>query len=92
MFNQAEGKKKAKRKKKDANAPKRASSAYMIWMGANRSRIVAANPGIKVLLLWWFVRGMRDCASVLGRVMGCAARCRCAAAGDPLMALCVCFR
>ena len=51
MFNQAEGKKKAKRKKKDANAPKRASSAYMIWMGANRSRIVAANPGIKVAVV-----------------------------------------
>ena len=51
LCNQADGKKKAKRKKKDANAPKRASSAYMIWMGANRSRIVAANPGIKVAVV-----------------------------------------
>ena len=40
----------------------------MIWMGANRSRIVAANPGIKVLLLLWCIRGTLgdECARASG--------------------------
>lgn len=34
---------------KDANAPKRPSSAYMAWLNAGeRARVMAANPGMKV--------------------------------------------
>uniref|UniRef100_A0A1I7X1Z7 HMG box domain-containing protein n=1 Tax=Heterorhabditis bacteriophora TaxID=37862 RepID=A0A1I7X1Z7_HETBA len=40
-------KKKAERKKKDPNAPKRAQSAYMLWLNENRSKL--AKPGMSVV-------------------------------------------
>lgn len=39
--------KKVKRAKKDPNAPKRAKSAYMFWLGANRARLT--KPGMSVI-------------------------------------------
>ncbi|KAL4716737.1 hypothetical protein ACJJTC_004856 [Scirpophaga incertulas] len=39
---------KSKKREKDANAPKRPVSAFMLWMNENRKRIVEENPGIKV--------------------------------------------
>ncbi|ETN77748.1 hypothetical protein RB195_004527 [Necator americanus] len=38
---------KAERKKKDPNAPKRAQSAYMLWLNENRSKL--AKPGMSVV-------------------------------------------
>ena len=37
-----------KRGKKDPNAPKKALSAYMIWLGETRETIKKENPGISV--------------------------------------------
>eukprot|EP00042_Codosiga_hollandica_P050857 m.616714 g.616714 ORF g.616714 m.616714 type:complete len:749 (+) comp58169_c0_seq1:118-2364(+) len=42
------GKAKRAKKEKDPNAPKRPNSGYMLWLAANRERIKAENPGIKV--------------------------------------------
>ncbi|ANB14574.1 Nhp6bp [Sugiyamaella lignohabitans] len=42
----ASGDDKVKRKKKDPNAPKRASSAYMFFVKANRDEVLSENPGI----------------------------------------------
>lgn len=36
------------RKKKDAGAPKRPMSAYMMWLNASRERIKSENPGISI--------------------------------------------
>lgn len=36
------------KKVKDAGAPKRPMSAYMLWLNANRERIKSENPGISV--------------------------------------------
>lgn len=36
------------RKKKDASAPKRPMSAYMMWLNASRERIKSENPGISI--------------------------------------------
>lgn len=38
--------KKAKRAKKDPNAPKRALSAYMFFVNSNRESVITKNPGI----------------------------------------------
>ncbi|KJH52392.1 HMG box [Dictyocaulus viviparus] len=38
---------KSERKKKDPNAPKRAQSAYMLWLNENRSKL--AKPGMSVV-------------------------------------------
>jgi chromosome transmission fidelity protein 4 len=37
----------AKKRKKDPNAPKKALSAYFLWLQANRTQLKADNPGIK---------------------------------------------
>ncbi|GMR48525.1 hypothetical protein PMAYCL1PPCAC_18720 [Pristionchus mayeri] len=42
----ASPKKKSTRAKKDPNAPKRGATAYMIWLGENRSRLT--KPGMAV--------------------------------------------
>lgn len=39
---------KKSKKDRDENAPKRATSAFMLWLNANRESIKADNPGIKV--------------------------------------------
>lgn len=36
------------KKKKDAGAPKRPMSAYMMWLNASRERIKSENPGISI--------------------------------------------
>ncbi|XP_063536604.1 FACT complex subunit Ssrp1 [Cydia strobilella] len=36
------------KKEKDANAPKRPSTAFMLWLNENRKKITEENPGIKV--------------------------------------------
>lgn len=36
------------RKKKDAGAPKRPMTAYMMWLNASRERIKSENPGISI--------------------------------------------
>lgn len=36
------------KKVKDAGAPKRPMSAYMLWLNGNRERIKSENPGISV--------------------------------------------
>ncbi|KAL0882981.1 hypothetical protein ABMA27_016470 [Loxostege sticticalis] len=41
-------KEKSKKREKDANAPKRAATAFMLWLNENRKQIVEENPGIKV--------------------------------------------
>nr|CDJ83555.1 High mobility group domain containing protein [Haemonchus contortus] len=38
---------KAERKKKDPNAPKRAQSAYMLWLNENRAKL--SKPGMSVV-------------------------------------------
>ena len=43
----AQGKRK-KRAKKDADAPKRPMSAYMLWLGEVREQLKQENPGISV--------------------------------------------
>ena len=40
-------KEKKERKKKDPNAPKRAQSAYMLWLGENRAKLT--KPGMSVV-------------------------------------------
>lgn len=46
---EAPRKRKEKTKKvKDANAPKRPATAFMLWMNENRKKIIDENPGIKV--------------------------------------------
>ena len=50
MLSQAEkpeGKRK-KKTKKDANAPKRSLSAYMLWLNEARAQIKQEHPGISV--------------------------------------------
>lgn len=37
-----------KKKDKDENRPKRATTAFMIWLNEEREKIKAENPGIKV--------------------------------------------
>ncbi|KAJ2949235.1 hypothetical protein O0L34_g6185 [Tuta absoluta] len=39
---------KSKKREKDANAPKRAATAFMLWLNENRKKIVDDNPGIKI--------------------------------------------
>ncbi|CAG9102879.1 unnamed protein product [Plutella xylostella] len=39
---------KSKKREKDANAPKRPSTAFMLWLNENRKGILEDNPGIKV--------------------------------------------
>ncbi|XP_045517908.1 FACT complex subunit Ssrp1 [Pieris brassicae] len=39
---------KSKKREKDANAPKRPSTAFMLWLNENRKKIVEENPGTKV--------------------------------------------
>ncbi|XP_038220685.1 FACT complex subunit Ssrp1 [Zerene cesonia] len=41
-------KEKSKKREKDANAPKRPSTAFMLWLNENRKKIIDENPGIKV--------------------------------------------
>lgn len=41
-------KEKSKKREKDANAPKRPATAFMLWLNENRKSIVEENPGIKV--------------------------------------------
>ncbi|XP_072949418.1 FACT complex subunit Ssrp1 isoform X2 [Epargyreus clarus] len=41
-------KEKTKKREKDVNAPKRPSTAFMLWLNENRKNIVEENPGIKV--------------------------------------------
>lgn len=41
-------KKTTTRKKKDSNAPKRPSTAFMIWLNETRKKIIEENPGIKI--------------------------------------------
>ncbi|XP_077299620.1 structure specific recognition protein [Arctopsyche grandis] len=41
-------KKTSSRKKKDSNAPKRPTTAFMIWLNETRKDIMEENPGIKV--------------------------------------------
>ncbi|XP_068633015.1 FACT complex subunit Ssrp1 [Battus philenor] len=41
-------KEKSKKREKDANAPKRPVTAFMLWLNENRKKIVEENPGIKV--------------------------------------------
>ncbi|CAB3261651.1 unnamed protein product [Arctia plantaginis] len=41
-------KEKSKKREKDANAPKRPSTAFMLWLNENRKSIIDENPGIKV--------------------------------------------
>ncbi|CAK1551232.1 unnamed protein product [Leptosia nina] len=41
-------KEKSKKREKDANAPKRPSTAFMLWLNENRKKITDENPGIKV--------------------------------------------
>lgn len=41
-------KEKSKKREKDANAPKRPATAFMLWLNENRKRIMDENPGIKV--------------------------------------------
>ncbi|XP_049873155.1 FACT complex subunit Ssrp1 [Pectinophora gossypiella] len=41
-------KEKSKKREKDVNAPKRAATAFMLWLNENRKKIVEDNPGIKV--------------------------------------------
>ncbi|GJQ80343.1 Ssrp [Trypoxylus dichotomus] len=41
-------KKRTNKKEKDANRPKRAPSAYMLWLNENREKIKGENPGISV--------------------------------------------
>ncbi|MCI4379686.1 hypothetical protein PGIGA_G00231180 [Pangasianodon gigas] len=43
-----ERKPRKEKKVKDAGAPKRPMSAYMLWLNANRERIKSENPGISV--------------------------------------------
>ncbi|MCJ8733791.1 hypothetical protein PDJAM_G00227710 [Pangasius djambal] len=43
-----ERKPRKEKKMKDAGAPKRPMSAYMLWLNANRERIKSENPGISV--------------------------------------------
>uniref|UniRef100_A0A3P8ZAD7 FACT complex subunit SSRP1 n=1 Tax=Esox lucius TaxID=8010 RepID=A0A3P8ZAD7_ESOLU len=38
----------SQKKQKDANAPKRPMSAYMLWLNSSRERIKAENPGISI--------------------------------------------
>ncbi len=38
--------KKAKRAKKDPNAPKRAQSGYMLWLQENRSKLTKPGMGV----------------------------------------------
>ncbi|VVC97516.1 FACT complex subunit Ssrp1 [Leptidea sinapis] len=38
----------SKKREKDVNAPKRPSTAFMLWLNENRKSILEANPGIKV--------------------------------------------
>lgn len=46
---QGESSKKGKtKKKKDPNAPKRAMSAYMLWLAEARQQIKEENPGISI--------------------------------------------
>jgi hypothetical protein len=40
-----------KRAKKDPNAPKKALSAYMLWLNATREEIKKDNPGISIIEL-----------------------------------------
>ncbi|XP_029298201.1 FACT complex subunit SSRP1a isoform X2 [Cottoperca gobio] len=40
--------KEKKKKQKDAGAPKRPMSAYMLWLNASRERIKSENPGISI--------------------------------------------
>lgn len=44
----SKGKPRKKKAKKDADAPKRAMSAYMLWLGEVREQIKQENPGISV--------------------------------------------
>ncbi|XP_034831772.1 FACT complex subunit Ssrp1 [Maniola hyperantus] len=39
---------KSKKRDKDVNAPKRPSTAFMLWLNENRKKIIDENPGIKV--------------------------------------------
>lgn len=41
-------KEKSKKREKDANAPKRPATAFMLWLNENRKKITEENPGIKV--------------------------------------------
>ena len=43
-----EGKRKKKKKAKDKNAPKRAMSAYFLWLNANRNALKEKNPGASI--------------------------------------------
>ncbi|KAI8436985.1 hypothetical protein MSG28_010388 [Choristoneura fumiferana] len=48
-ISEAPRKRKEKSKKeKDVNAPKRAATAFMLWLNENRKKITEDNPGIKV--------------------------------------------
>nr|XP_022917432.1 FACT complex subunit Ssrp1 [Onthophagus taurus] len=42
-------KKRGSKKERDANKPKRAPSAYMLWLNENREKIKSQNPGISVI-------------------------------------------
>ncbi|XP_045772844.1 FACT complex subunit Ssrp1 [Maniola jurtina] len=39
---------KSKKRDKDVNAPKRPSTAFMLWLNENRKKIIDENPGVKV--------------------------------------------
>ncbi|KPI95662.1 PREDICTED: FACT complex subunit Ssrp1 [Papilio xuthus] len=41
-------KEKSKKREKDANAPKRPVTAFMLWLNENRKKIIEDNPGLKV--------------------------------------------
>ena len=65
---------KASKKAKDPNMPKRAQSAYFIWMQENRERI--KKPGMRLVFIQWIETTFKTSAHFQCRRCGQSCRCR----------------